>query len=97
MPVFEVNNHQYNVDEDGFLVGAPNAARLPGYFDVNLHLERQFHVFHYLWAWRFGINNLTNNGNPNYVNNVIGSPVFLTYERGQERAFAVRLRLLGRK
>ena len=85
------------VDEDGFLVGAPNAARLPGYFDVNLHLERQFHVFHYLWAWRFGINNLTNNGNPNYVNNVIGTPVFLTYGRGQARAFAVRLRLLGRK
>jgi hypothetical protein len=85
------------VDEDGFLVGQPNSSRLPGYFDINLHLERRFRALHYLWAWRFGINNLTNNGNPNYVNNVIGTPVFLTYERGQARAFAVRLRLLGRK
>jgi hypothetical protein len=85
------------VDEDGFLVGGANSARLPGYFDINLHLERQFHALHYLWAWRFGVNNLTNNGNPNYVNNVIGTPVFLTYGRGQARAFAVRLRLLGHK
>ncbi|HEV3334728.1 MAG TPA: carboxypeptidase regulatory-like domain-containing protein [Bryobacteraceae bacterium] len=85
------------VDEAGFLVGSVNSARLPGYFDINLHLERQFHVLHYLWAWRFGVNNLTNNGNPNFVNNVIGTPVFRTYGRGQARAFAVRLRLLGRK
>jgi len=85
------------VDEDGFLVGSPNSSRLPGYFDINLHFERQFHVLRYLWAWRFGVNNVTNNGNPNYVNNVIGTPDFLTYGRGQARAFAVRLRLLGRK
>ncbi len=85
------------VDEDGFLVGQPNSTRLPGYFNINLHLERQFRALHYLWAWRFGFNNLTNNGNPNTVNNVIGTPVFLTYGRGQARAFAVRLRLLGRK
>jgi hypothetical protein len=85
------------VDEDGFLVGRPDSSRLPGYFDINLHLERQFRALHYLWAWRFGFNNLTNNGNPNFVNNVMGTPVFLTYGRGQARAFAVRLRLLGRK
>ena len=42
-------------------------------------------------------NNLTNNGNPNVVNNVAGTPAFLTYGRGQARAFSVRLRLLGRK
>jgi len=85
------------VDEDGNLVGRPNSARLPDYFNINLHLERQFRALHYLWAWRFGFNNLTNNGNPNVVNNVIGTPQFLTYGRGQVRAFSVRLRLLGRK
>ena len=42
-------------------------------------------------------NNITNNGNPNAVNNVLGSPQFLTYARGQARAFNVRLKLLGRK
>jgi hypothetical protein len=85
------------VDEDGFLVGAPNSMRLPNYFNINLALERKFRFVHYLWAWRFGFNNLTNNGNPNYVNNVTGTPQFLTYARGQARAFNVRLRLLGRK
>jgi hypothetical protein len=85
------------VNEDGFLEGSPNSRRLPDYFNVNLHLERQFRALHYLWAWRFGFNNLTNSSNPNVVNNVIGTPQFLTYGRGQARAFSVRLRLLGRK
>jgi len=85
------------VDEEGFLVGRPGAMRYPDYFNVNLHLERRFRFMHYLWAWRFGYNNLTGNLNPNVVNNVMGSPKFLTYGRGQARAFSVRLRLLGRK
>jgi hypothetical protein len=85
------------VDEEGFLAGLPNSRRFPGYFSVNLAFERKFRAIHYLWAWRFGFDNLTNNGNPNVVNNVIGTPQFLTYGRGQPRAFSVRLRLLGRK
>jgi Carboxypeptidase regulatory-like domain len=85
------------VDEDGFLVGPPNSVRFPNYFNINLHLERQFRALHYLWAWRFGYNNLTNGLNPNVVENVQGTPQFLTYGRGQARAFSVRLRLLGRK
>jgi hypothetical protein len=85
------------VDQEGFLVGGPNARRYPDYFNVNLHFERRFRALHYLWAWRFGYNNLTGNLNPNVVNNIMGSPQFLTYGRGQARAFSVRLRLLGRK
>ena len=85
------------VDEEGFLVGPPNSIRFPNYFNINLHLERQFRALHYLWAWRFGFNNLTNGLNPNVVENVQGTPQFLTYGRGQARAFSVRLRLLGRK
>jgi hypothetical protein len=85
------------VDEDGFLVGRPNSRRYPDYFNMNLHLERRFRALHYLWAWRFGYNNLTGNLNPNVVDNVMGTPKFLTYGRGQARAFSVRLRLLGRK
>jgi hypothetical protein len=84
------------VDEEGFLIGQPNARRYPDYFSINLHLERQFRAIHYVWAWRFGFDNLTNNGNPNFVNNVFGTPQFLTYGRGQQRAFSVRLRFLGR-
>lgn len=88
----------FNVqDEEGFLVGAPGSRRLPYYFNVNLHLERRFEALNYQWAWRAGFNNLTNSRNPNSVNNVVGSPAFLAYGRGQGRAFAVRLRFLGRK
>jgi len=85
------------VNEEDYLVGAPNSRRFPNYFNINLALERKFRFMHYLWAWRFGFNNLTNNGNPNVVNNNIDSPMFLTYGRGQVRAFAVRLRFLGKK
>ena len=85
------------VNEEGFLIGQPNSVRYPDYFNINLHLERKFRVLHYLWAWRFGFNNITNNGNPNSVNNVLGTPHFMGYARGQSRAFSVRLRLLGRK
>lgn len=85
------------VDQEGFLIGNPNDHRYPNYFSINLHFERQFRAIHYLWAWRFGFDNITNDGNPNAVNNVMGSPQFLTYARGQARAFSVRLRFLGRK
>jgi hypothetical protein len=85
------------VSEEGMMVGPPNSRRLPDYFSLNLHFERKFRALHYLWAWRFGFNNITNNGNPNTVNNNVDSPAFLTYGRGQARAFTVRLRLLGKK
>ena len=85
------------VNEQGVLVGSPDATRFPAYFNVNLHFERKFRALHYLWAWRFGFNNITNSGNPNVVNNNIDSPAFLTYGRGQQRAFAVRLRFLGKR
>jgi len=85
------------VSEEGVLLGRPNGTRYPNYFNINLHFERKFRALHYLWAWRFGYNNLTGSLNPNVVNNVQGTPQFLTYGRGQARAFSVRLRLLGRK
>jgi carboxypeptidase family protein len=85
------------VNEEGVQVGAPNSRRFPSYFNINLHFERKFRFFHYLWAWRVGLNNLTNCGNPNVVNNNIDSPNYLTYGRGQVRAVAVRLRFLGKR
>lgn len=84
------------VDQEGFLMGLPGSRRLPDYFSINLHFERQFHAFHALWAWRVGADNITNNGNANYVNNVFGTPQFLTYARGQARAVTMRFRLLSR-
>lgn len=85
------------VDQTGFVVGPPGSMRYPSYFNINLQFERKFMLLHYLWAWRFGYNNLTNNLNPVTVNNVLGTSDYLTYGRGQVRAFSVRLRMLGRK
>ena len=85
------------VNEEGWLMGRANSHRYPGYFNINLHFERRFRALHYLWAWRFGINNLTNNGNPNAVNNNIDSPAYLAYGRGQARAVSVRLRFIGKR
>ncbi len=85
------------VSEEGVLIGAPNRLRLPAYFDLNFDLERRFRLLHYLWEWRVGLNNATNNGNPNVVNNNIDSATFLAYGRGQPRAVAVRLHFLGKK
>jgi hypothetical protein len=84
------------VDEDANLAGPPHARRFPAYFNVNLHVERKFRLLHYLWGWRFGVNNLTGSLNANTVNNNVDSPSFLEYGRGQARAFSVRLRLLGK-
>jgi len=84
------------VNDENLLVGDPNSRRLPSYFNINLHFERRFRFMHYQWAWRFGVNNLVNSGNPNVVNNNIDSPMFLAYGRGQQRAINVRLRFLGR-
>ena len=85
------------VDDEGNLFGRPNARRYPAYFNINLHLERKFRFLHSLWAWRFGVNNITGSENPNSVNNNVGSPDFLQYGRGQARAFSVRLRFLGKR
>ncbi|HUB82674.1 MAG TPA: carboxypeptidase regulatory-like domain-containing protein [Bryobacteraceae bacterium] len=85
------------VDQQGFMAGAPDSLRFPGYFNINLALERRFTAIHYLWAWRFGFNNLTNSLDPNVVNNVTGTPQYLTFTRGQARAFNVRLRFLGHR
>ena len=85
------------VDDEGHIFGPPNSRRFPSYFNINLHLERKFRLLHYLWAWRFGINNITASENPNSVNTNVDSPAFLQYGRGQARAFSVRLRFLGKR
>jgi hypothetical protein len=85
------------VDQGGFLVGQPLSTRYPHYFTANLAFERTFRAIHFLWAWRCGLDNLTNSPNPNVVENVIGTPQYLTFYRGPGRALNVRLRFLGRK
>jgi hypothetical protein len=84
-------------DETGDIIGEPDSRRFPSYGTVNIALERRFPFRGYLWAFRLAVVNVLDRANPNVVNNDIASPQFLTYQRGQTRAFNVRLRLLGRK
>jgi hypothetical protein len=85
------------VNQNQQLVGAPDTNRFPQYFSLDLQLERRIHLFGFLWALRFGFNDLTNRSNPTAVNNNIDSPDFLTYGGIQGRALTARIRLLGRK
>jgi hypothetical protein len=92
------NGYPYSlVGEEQRLVGAPNSSRLPAYFSLNLHIERQFRLFGYHWSLRAGSNDVTNRQNPSGVNNNVDSPQFLTYGGVQHRVFTARIRFLGKK
>lgn len=85
------------VNEQQQLVGAPNSQRFPTYFTLNVHVERRFRIFGGLWALRGGFDNITDRGNPAFVNNNVDSPQFLTFGGVQSRAFIGRIRFLGKK
>lgn len=80
----------------GEVVGPVNSYRYPDFFELNLHLERRFQFRGQRWAGRVGFNNITSHRNPNTVNNISGSPQFLTYYGGQGRALVFRIRWLGK-
>jgi carboxypeptidase family protein/TonB-dependent receptor-like protein len=86
------------------LIGTPGSQRFPGYFSLNVQLEKKFHLFHNYWALRGGFDNITGRCDPFVVNNVIvNSPdpslnhPIPTFTACQGRAFTSRIRLLGRK
>ncbi|MGD0125237.1 MAG: carboxypeptidase regulatory-like domain-containing protein [Terriglobia bacterium] len=82
------------VNEQLQLVGAPGQFRYPGYFDLDVGLEKRFHFRGQEWAIRVSSINATNHDNPNAVNTFV-SP--FAFAGGQRRAFTARLRLVGRK
>jgi len=79
------------------LVGAPNAARFPGYASLNLGLEKKFGFRGYLWAARIEMVNAFSRQNPDTVVNNINAPNFGAFSGGQGRAFTARVRFAGRK
>jgi Carboxypeptidase regulatory-like domain len=79
------------------LVGAPNAARFPGYASLNLGLEKKFGFWGYLWAARIEMVNSFARQNPDTVVNNINAPNFGAFSGGQGRAFTARVRFAGRK
>jgi len=75
----------------------PGTHRFPWYFTLNPHLEKRFHALGFYWALRGGFDNITNRQNAYVVNNIVGSPQFLTFGAFDRRAFTARIRFLGRK
>ena len=89
-----------SINQDQFLVGAPNDRRFPDYASMNLSLEKKFRFGKYLFAVRGSVINLFDRQNPDVVvNNVDAAgvmPAYLTFLGGQGRAFTGRLRFLGK-
>lgn len=85
------------VDDEGRVVGAVNSWRFPDFFELDLHVERQFSFSKHLWALRVGCNNLTGHHNPDVVINNVESPKFLTFYGGSGRTVNFRIRWLGKK
>jgi hypothetical protein len=84
-------------DPYGQLVGTADDHRFRQFFELNLFIERQLSVNGYRVAVRAGFNNITGHSNPNIVDNVLGSPTFLSEYGGQARALNFRLRFLGHR
>jgi hypothetical protein len=86
------------INEEQQLVSAPNSARFPNYFNLNLGLEKRFPFKGHQWAVRVSGFNVTGHNNPDSViNNIDAGPSFLSYAGGQHRAFTVRLRLVTQR
>ena len=91
------------MNQQQFLIGAPDSKRFPDYATINVSLEKKFRFGKYLFAIRGSVINLADRQNPNVVVNNIDAnqpgvaPAFLTFFGGQGRAFTGRLRFLGRR
>lgn len=84
-------------DEYGQLVGAVDEKRFPEFFELNVFVERIVTVRGYRLGLRGGLNNLTGHFNPTLVNNVVGSPIYLSEYNGQPRALIFQVRLIERQ
>ena len=88
------------VNQQQFLIGAPDRLRFPDYASLNISLEKKFRFRKYLFAIRGSVINLIDRQNPTVVVNNIDAigvtPAFLNFSGGQGRAFTGRLRFLGK-
>ena len=84
-----------SVDPADQVVGHVGSHRFPNYFDFSPGLEWRFHFHGQYWGLRGVMENATDSNNPMVVNNVVGSPQYLTFSNFLGRALTARLRLIG--
>jgi hypothetical protein len=85
------------VNTDQQLVGAPDRFRFPVYFDLNLAVEKHFHLFRREWSLRIAAINVSGRDNPTAVVNDVDAPNYLTFTGTQHVSFTARLRLVTKK
>jgi hypothetical protein len=84
------------INQQQFLVGAPNSRRFPDYASLTIAGEKKFGFSHRVFAVRVAVVNILGRQNPNVVVNNIDAPNFGTFSGGQGRALTARLRFVGR-
>lgn len=83
-------------DDNGRQAGPIHGRRLPRYFTLNVHLERELSLFGQRWSLRPGIDNVANRPNYSFANRNIDSPEFLSLFGRSPIKLVVRVRWLGR-
>ena len=83
-------------DDNGKQVGPIHSWRLPRYFSLNIHVQREISFLGHRWSLRPGIDNVTNRPNYGFVNGNIDSPEFLNLSGRSPIKLVVRVRWLGR-
>jgi len=86
-----------SINQQQFLVGAPNSLRFPSYASLTIGLEKKFTFRDRVFAVRIEEVNILNRLNPDVVVNNVDAPNYGSFTGGQGRAFTVRLRFVGRK
>jgi hypothetical protein len=94
------------INQQQFLVGAPNSQRFPDFASLTIGLEKKFTFEHRVFAARIVAVNILGRQNPDVVinnadappcSNVVTTGCFGKFEGGQGRAFTARLRFVGRR
>jgi hypothetical protein len=85
------------INQQQFLVGAPNSLRFPTFASLTLGFEKKFTFRDRIFAVRLAAINILDRSNPDVVINNVDAPNYGTFTGGQGRAFTARLRFVGRK
>lgn len=83
-----------SLDPAHVVVGAIGSHRFPNSVNFSPGLEWRFHFHGQYWGLRAVMENATGSKNPAVVNNIVGSPQYLTFSEFQGRAITARIRLI---
>lgn len=83
-----------STDPAHIVVGSVGSRRFPNFVNFTPGLEWRFHFHGQYWGLRAVMENATSSSDPAQVNNIVGSPQYLTFSEFQGRAITARIRLI---